>query len=142
MGYLLLNCSYAYENLSNARCFDENIYFLKILIFDVNTAIRNFSKFPNFLQIFDLYQDFEILHIDTCKLIFQKLGIIRFHLKKQACNIKIPKVIKVSVSAIYRSKSSRRDAKIGVYDVIDVKIFGGVNFFSTFFPVKFCFTPP
>ena len=48
---------------------DEKKCFLKIPIFDVNTAIRNFSKFTHFLQIFYLYRDFEILHIDTCKLI-------------------------------------------------------------------------
>ena len=44
--------------------------FFLILIFDVNTAIRNFSKFTHFLQSFDLYRAFEILHIDTCKLVF------------------------------------------------------------------------
>ena len=49
--------------------FDEK-KILKIPIFDVNTAIRAFSKFPHFLQIFDLYQAFEILYIDTYKLIF------------------------------------------------------------------------
>ena len=33
--------------------FDEKKGFLKIPIFDVNTAIRDFSKFTHFLQIFD-----------------------------------------------------------------------------------------
>ena len=57
--------------------FDEKNVFLKIPIFYVNTAIRNLSKFSHFLQIFALSRDFEILHIATCKLIFQKLGIIK-----------------------------------------------------------------
>ena len=34
--------------------FDEKKYFLKIPIFDVDTAIRKFSKIPHFLRIFDL----------------------------------------------------------------------------------------
>ena len=62
--------------------FDEKKCFLKIPIFDVDTAIRKFSKFPHFLPIFDLQRAFEILHIDTCKLIFQILRIISFRLKK------------------------------------------------------------
>ena len=50
--------------------FDEKKYFLKIPIFDVDTAIRNFSKFPHFLPIFDLQRAFEILYIDNRKIIF------------------------------------------------------------------------
>ena len=34
--------------------FDEKKKILKIPIFDVDTAIRKFSKFPHFLTIFDL----------------------------------------------------------------------------------------
>ena len=34
--------------------FDEKKYFLKIPIFDVDTAIRKFSKIPHFLRIFNL----------------------------------------------------------------------------------------
>ena len=94
--------------------FDEKKYFLKIPIFYVDTAIRKFSKFPHFLPIFDLQRAFEILYIDTCKLIFQKLGLISFHLKKnQVSSIKIRKIIKISVEDIF----GRRVAKIGVFDV-------------------------
>ena len=60
--------------------FDEK-KILKIPIFDVNTAIWIFSRFPHFLPIFDLYRVYEILYIDTCKLILQKLKLISFHLK-------------------------------------------------------------
>ena len=42
--------------------------------------------------------------------------------------MKTQKVIKISVSGIYWSKSSPHVAKIGVYDVIDVKILGGEFF--------------
>ena len=34
--------------------FGEKKYFFKIPVFDVDTAIRKFSKFPRFLPIFDL----------------------------------------------------------------------------------------
>ena len=63
--------------------FDDFFFFLKIPIFDVDMAIRKFSKFPLFLPIFDLQRAFEILHIDTCKFIFQILRIISFRLKKK-----------------------------------------------------------
>ena len=63
--------------------YDEKKCFLKIPIFDVDTGIRKFSKFPHFLPIFDLQRAFEILHIGTCKPIFQILRIIIFHLKKK-----------------------------------------------------------
>ena len=53
--------------------FDDEKKILKIPIFDVDTAIREFSKFRHFLPIFDLLRAFEILYVDTCKLIFQKL---------------------------------------------------------------------
>ena len=52
------------EILDIRGAFDEKDVFLKISIFDVTTAICNFSRFPYFLPIVDLYRAFEILYID------------------------------------------------------------------------------